>query len=84
MKPVNILALLLAALLLSPSLCAQTTHRPTPEQRLFEWTDLQFSKSVYQRRRDRMIARLRQSRGGVLLVPARSAARRTLRELIQN
>ena len=71
MKPVNILALLLAALLLSPSLCAQTTHRPTPEQRLFEWTDLQFSKSVYQRRRDRMIARLRQSGGGVLLVPAR-------------
>ncbi len=66
MKTVMILALLLV-----PALYAQTPRRPTPEQRLFEWTDLQFSKGVYQRRRGKMLARLRQSGGGVLIVPAR-------------
>ena len=63
--------MLTLALLLVPTVNTQTPRRPTPEQRLFEWTDLQFSKDVYQGRRDKMIARLRRSGGGVLLVPAR-------------
>ncbi len=63
--------MLTLALLLVPTVNTQTPRRPTPEQRLFEWTDLQFSKGVYQGRRDKMIARLRRSGGGVLLVPAR-------------
>lgn len=43
----------------------------TPEQGFFEWTSMAFSKKVVRERRERMIARLARSGGGVLLVPSR-------------
>jgi len=46
-------------------------ERPTPEQSYFEWSKLPFEKDVYRERRERMLARLRESGGGVFLIPAR-------------
>ena len=40
------------------------------EQRFFEWTRMPFSKDVYRARREKMIAQLRRSGGGVFLAPS--------------
>ncbi len=49
---------------------AQASSAPR-EQRFFEWTGMPFSTEVYRARREKMIARLRLSGGGVFLVPGR-------------
>lgn len=50
---------------------ARAQHQPTPEQRFFDWTEMRFPKEVYRARRERMIASLGQSGGGLFLVPGR-------------
>lgn len=44
---------------------------PTPEQRFFDWTAMPFPAGVFDRRRAAVAAALRETDGGVLLVPAR-------------
>jgi Xaa-Pro aminopeptidase len=44
------------------------------EQRFFDWTRMPYSKEIYRDRRERMMAQLRRSGGGLLLVPARHGA----------
>ena len=63
---IGIVVVFLSAFVLPAS--AQPT--PTPEQRFFEWTDLQFDEAVYAQRRDRMVQGLRETGGGVFLTPA--------------
>jgi Xaa-Pro aminopeptidase len=64
--------------LTSSSLFAQTqtqtptpTPTPTPEQTFFEWTELPHSAEVFEGRRRRLLERLRETGGGLLLVPSR-------------
>ena len=45
-------------------------HRATPEQRLFDWTGLDFAPGVYAERRNRLVHRLREAGGGVFLAPS--------------
>ena len=46
------------------------THRPTPEERFFDWTRLDFPAEVHAARRARVAERLAGQGGGVLLVPS--------------
>ncbi len=46
---------------------------PTPEQSFFDWTALQFSAETYAARRERLVRLLRNTGGGVLLIPSRAA-----------
>ena len=67
MQPRIALILILLALIAAP---AAAQDAATPEQRFFDWTDLQFDKAVYQQRRAGLINALRQDGGGVFLTPA--------------
>ena len=47
----------------------------TPEERFFDWTELQFAPEVHAERRTRMLELLAADGGGVLVVPSRIRAR---------
>lgn len=66
--PIVVLAILACAPPASPQ------DWPPPEERLLDWTDLQFPPAEYQARRVRMMDRLRAEGGGVLLVPSGDGA----------
>lgn len=54
------------------NLFLQTSYaQQTPEQKYFDWTNLQFSKQEYAHRRQNMLDALKNSGGGVFLAPAR-------------
>ncbi|MCG8604001.1 Xaa-Pro peptidase family protein [bacterium] len=54
---------------LNPTL-SSASHDKTREQRFFDWTSLQFDKSVYAKRRAKLEQLLRSSGGGVFLTPS--------------
>ena len=76
--PRLVLSLLASLLVLPAVLCAQA-----PEQRYMEWTRLDFRPAEYQYRRNRILSLLRESGGGVLLVPSADGRTRgeTFRQL---
>ena len=63
---------LLATVLLTGALVPQQQgkQRGTPEQRLFDWTDLQFEVEEYSKRRDGLMIWLASSGGGLFLTPS--------------
>lgn len=48
----------------------ESPTQTTPEQRFFEWTQIQFEKEVYQQRRARLVKNLKEAGGGVYLSPS--------------
>lgn len=48
----------------------QNINYTTPAQRFFDWTNLQFDKSVYANRRAKLIQTLKNSGGGIFLAPS--------------
>ncbi len=68
MHPRTAFILILFILVPFPPAAAQQTA--TPEQRFFDWTDLQFDKAVYQQRRTGLMQALREAGGGIFLAPA--------------
>ncbi len=66
---------LVVAASLAPSAApaqSRSQRESTPaRERFFDWTAMPFSKDVYRLRRERAIARLGESGGGLLLVPGR-------------
>jgi len=47
-----------------------TAFGTTPEQRLFDWANLQFDKLVYAKRRANLVQTLKNSGGGIFLAPS--------------
>ncbi len=57
--------------ILSFALFVESGAVPTQEQGFFDWTRMPFSKEVYRARREKMIAELRRTGGGLFLSPSR-------------
>ncbi|MFQ5677658.1 MAG: hypothetical protein ACE5G1_17345, partial [bacterium] len=70
MKALIILTLALNLVTDHPAASQVAKRVTTPEQRFFDWTTLQFSKEVYQKRRSDLVESLRSSGGGVYMTPS--------------
>jgi Xaa-Pro aminopeptidase len=81
-RSVSFLFLVLANSLLAQDVMSELPHNniyatfysaandTTPEQRFFDWTELQFKRGVYAKRRAKLVQTLRGSGGGIFLTPS--------------